>query len=51
MSEDSLSRILTYWADQDPDKPILTPAGKILSRAEREASSKRLMLPRDDKDL
>ena len=42
MSEVSLSRILAYWADQDPEKPILTHEGTTLSRAELEARSNRL---------
>ncbi len=42
MSEISLSRILAYWADQDPDKPSLTHEGTTLSRAQLEARSNRL---------
>ena len=42
MSEVSLSRILAYWADQDPEKPILTHEGTTLNRAELEARSNRL---------
>ncbi len=42
MSEVSLSRILSYWADRDPDKPVLTHEGRTLSRAQLEASSNRL---------
>ncbi|MDA1100140.1 MAG: AMP-binding protein [Proteobacteria bacterium] len=42
MSEVSLSRILAYWADQDPDKAFLTHEGATLSRAQLEARSNRL---------
>ena len=42
MSEVSLSRILAYWAGQDPDKPMLTHEGTTLSRAQLEARSNRL---------
>lgn len=42
MSEVSLSRVLAYWADRDPDRPILTHEGTTLSRAELEARSNRL---------
>ncbi len=42
MSEISLSRILAYWADRDPDAPMLTFEGATLSRAELEARSNRL---------
>jgi len=42
MSEISLSRILAYWAERDPDAPMLTYEGTTLSRAELEARSNRL---------
>ncbi|MDP6873671.1 MAG: AMP-binding protein [Alphaproteobacteria bacterium] len=42
MSEISLSRILAYWADKDPDAPMLTFEGVTLSRAELDRRSNRL---------
>ncbi len=42
MSEISLSRVLAYWADRDPDAPMLTYEGTTLSRADLEARSNRL---------
>jgi bile acid-coenzyme A ligase len=42
MSEISLSRILAFWAERDPDAPMLTYEGTTLSRAELEARSNRL---------
>lgn len=42
MSEVSLSRMLAFWANRDPDKPALTHEGTTLSRADLEAQTNRL---------
>ncbi len=42
MSEVSLSRILAYWADKDPDKPAVSHEHETVSRAELEARTNRL---------
>ena len=42
MSEISLSRLLAFWAERDPDKPALTFEGTTLSRAVLEARTNRL---------
>lgn len=42
MPELSLSRVLSYWADRDPDRPSITYQGRTVSRAQLEASSNRL---------
>ncbi|MBT5194425.1 MAG: AMP-binding protein [Rhodospirillaceae bacterium] len=42
MSEVSLSRVLAFWAERDPDRPALTYEGVTLSRVELEARTNRL---------
>ena len=42
MTEISLSRIVTYWAEQDPARPFITFEGETVTRAEFDAQTNRL---------